>query len=209
LIEGEGDAVYGVRPATPDDLEWIFRLEIEAYSAEYAVARRTLDAWYCANAEGFSVITMDGEKVGQITLLPLRPVLLESFNQGTIPEQDIHAAGLYTPAERVLVRNLHVESVIIKSTHGRSTPPLQALVCLGRNFMPLVRRVCEPANLENVYAVGASGRGESFIRRLGFRRVGNAEDQTVPLGLYVAKFSTLKDNIAGLYNRRLKTRLKT
>jgi hypothetical protein len=204
LGKGEGGTEYHVRPATHEDLDWIFRLEIEAYSAEYSVARRTLDAWYCANPEGFSVITMGEEKVGQITLLPLRPVLLESFNQGTIPEQDIHAAGLYTPAERELVRNLHVESVIIQSAHGRSTPPLQALVCLGHNFMPLVRRVCEPANLENVYAVGASGRGESFIRRLGFRRVGNAEDQTGPLGLYVAKFSTLKDNIAGLYSRRLR-----
>ena len=204
MIEGDGDAVYGVRPARADDLDWIFRLEIDAYSAEYAVARRTLDAWYCANAEGFSVITMCGEKVGQITLLPLRPVLLDSFNQGTIPEQDIHAAGLYTPAERELVRNLHVESVIIQSAHGRSTPPLQALVCLGRNFVPLVRRVCEPANLDNVYAVGASGRGESFIRRLGFRRVGDAEDQTGPLGLYVANFNALEANISQLYNRRIR-----
>jgi hypothetical protein len=191
-----------VRPATPDDLDWIFRLEIEAYSAEYAVARRTLAEWYCANPEGFSVLTTNGEKAGQITILPPRPALLEGFDRGTILEQDIDAASLYTPAERELVRDLHVESVIIQSPEGRSATPLKALMCLGRNFIPLIRRVCEPSNLENIYALGASGRGERFMTGLGFTRVESAQDETGPRRLYVAKFGALKDNVAGLYNRR-------
>ncbi|HJU54864.1 MAG TPA: hypothetical protein VJ715_09840 [Pyrinomonadaceae bacterium] len=193
-----------MRPATPDELDWIFRLEVDAYSAEYAVARRTLDEWYCANPEGFSVLTMNGEKIGQITILPLRPVLLESFIRGTILEQDIHATSLHTPAERGLVRNLHVESIIVRSPSGRSTPPLKALVCLGRNFPHLIQRVCEPANLENVYALSASGQGESFITGLGFRRVASAQDKSRPRGLYVAEFGALKANIYGLYNRRVR-----
>ncbi len=204
----EGGSAYDVRPATPEDLDWIFRLEVDAYSAEYAVARRTLDEWYCANPEGFSVLTMNGEKIGQITILPLRPVLLESFIRGTILEQDIHGASLYTPAERELVRNLHVESIIVRSPLGRSTPPLKALVCLGRNFPHLIQRICEPANLENVYALSASGQGESFIKGLGFRRVGNAQDKTRPRGLYVAEFRTVKNNIAELYNRRVRRKAK-
>lgn len=204
----EGGGECGVRRAMPDELDWIFRLEIEAYSAEYAVARRTLDEWYCANPEVFSVLTMHGQKVGQITILPLRPGLLESFMRGTILEQDIHGASLYTPAERELVRNLHVESLILRSPEGRSMPPLKALMCLGRNFIPLIHRVCKPANLENVYALGASGRGESFITGLGFRRVESYQDKPTPRGLYVAEFSALKDNISRLYNRRRK-RFKT
>ncbi|HWS99346.1 MAG TPA: hypothetical protein VN256_03665 [Pyrinomonadaceae bacterium] len=200
----EGDAVYRVRPAAREDLDWIFRLEIDAYSAEYAVARRTLDEWYCANPEGFSVLTMNGEKVGQITLLPLRPALLEGFDRGTILEQEIRGADLYAPAERELVRNLHAESIIIRSPQGRSMPPLKALMCLGRNFITLIGRVCEPANLENVYALGASGRGQSFMTGLGFRRVASAHGETVPRGLYVAPFHALKTSIAGLYQRRLR-----
>ena len=198
----EGDAVYGVRPATADDLEWIFRLEIEAYSAEYAVARAKLDEWYCANPEGFSVVTLGGERVGQITMLPLRPALLEGFNRGTVLEQDIQGASLYTPAERALVRNLHAESIILRSHGGRSTP-LKALMCLGHNFLHLIRRVCEPSNLDNVYALGASGRGESFMMGLGFTRAASAHDEASPRRLYVANFSTLKDNIAQLYQRRI------
>ncbi|HYG80306.1 MAG TPA: hypothetical protein VD861_07965, partial [Pyrinomonadaceae bacterium] len=88
------------------------------------------------------------------------------------------------------------------------TPPLKALMCLGRSFLPMFRRVCEPANLENVYALGASGRGQSFMTGLGFTRVGAARDETAPRGLYVAKFSELKGNIAGLYSRRLKLKAR-
>ena len=209
VLLSEGGVVYRVLPAAREDLDWIFRLEIDAYSAEYAVARAKLDEWYCANPEGFSVLTMNGERVGQITLLPLRHALLEGFDQGTILEQGIRGADLYTPAERDLVRDLHVESIIIQSREGRSMPPLKALMCLGRNFITLIRRVCEPANLENVYALGASGRGESFMKGLGFRQVGSARTEPGPRRLYVAKFDALRDNIAGLYNRRLKVRFKT
>ena len=201
--EVAGGAVYGVRPAAPEDLDWIARLEIEAYTAEYAVARAKLDEWFCANPCGFSVVTMGGRRVGQLTLLPPRPELLDGFARGTIREQDVSGASLYTPAERALVRNLHVESIIILPPDDRSAPPLKALVCLGRNFIPLFARVCEPENLENVYALGASGPGESLIRKLGFTLVTGARDSTDPRGLYVASFSALEAKIHALYVRRV------
>jgi hypothetical protein len=204
LREGEGGGEYHLRPATPADLDWIAWLEIEAYTAEYAVARAKLDEWFCANPCGFSVLTAGGRKVGQVTMLPLRPELLDSFARGTIREQDIDGASLYMPAERELVRNLHVESIIIRPPEGSSAPPLKALVYLGGNFIPLFERVSEPANLENVYALGASGRGESFMRGLGFRRVESARGATAPRALHVVNFAALKANIAGLYNRRLR-----
>jgi hypothetical protein len=101
------------------------------------------------------------------------------------------------------VRNLYVESLIIRPPGGRSAPPLKAFVCLARNFIPLIARVCEPANLECVYALGASGRGESFIRALGFTLVTSARGGTDPRRLYVAQFSALEANISELYHRRL------
>ena len=192
-----------MRPAKREDLDWIARLEIEAYTAAYAVARAKLDEWFCANPDGFSVFTLGGQKIGQLTVLPLRPVLLDDFAAGTIREQDIRGADLYTPAERHLVRHLHVESIILRPAEGRSSPPLKALVCLGRNFVPLIARVCEPANLENVYAVGASGRGESFVLALSFKPVAGSHDSADPRRLYVADFGTLEANVSELYRRRL------
>ena len=199
----EGGGEWRVRPATLEDLDWIAGLEIEAYTAEHAVARRKLDEWYRANPEGFSVIAAGGQRIGQLTILPLRPALLDGFVRGRILEQDIHGESLYSPAERGSVRNLHVESIIVRPQGGRAAPPLRALMCLGRDFMPLIRRVCEPENLEKVYALGASGRGERLMAGLGFSRVPGARHETESRALYVAKFGTLKANVCGLYHRRL------
>jgi hypothetical protein len=204
LREGEGDTVCHANPAVPEDLDWIFQLEIDAYSAQYAVARRTLEQWYGTNPDGFSILTMHGRKIGHITIVPLRPKILKSFVQGTMVEQDIHEDSLYTPGEKHLIRTLYVESIIIDSPKGYSTLPIKALTCLARDFVPLIRRICDPTNLENVYALAASGRGERLMKGLGFDRVKSDQERADQRALYVAAFSTLRANIAELCDRRLK-----
>lgn len=203
MRESEGGTLCHANPATPEDLDWIFRLEIDAYSAQYAVARRTLEQWYRSNPDGFSILTMNGRKIGHITIVPLRPKILESFVQGTIVEQDIHEDSLYTPGEKHLVRNLYFESVILNSPKWPSTLPIKALTCVARDFVPLIRRICDPINLENVYALAASGPGERLMRGLGFDQVKSGQERSDQRALYVAKFSTLNANISALYNRRL------
>jgi hypothetical protein len=209
LRESERGIRCHANPATPDDLDWIFRLEIDAYSAQSAVARRTLDAWYGTNPDGFSILTMNGRKIGHLTIIPLRPEILESFAQGTIMEQDIHPDSLYTPAEKHLIRNLYVESLIVDSLNGHSTLPIKALTCLAQDFVQLIRRVCDPTNLENVYALAASGPGERFMKGLGFDQVNSDPPRSDQRVLYVAKLSTLRINISELYRRRLRKNAKS
>ena len=191
-------------PAKHEDLDWIFRLELDAYSAPHAVARQTLEGWYARNPDGFSILTMKGRKIGHITIVPLRPEIVKSFVQGTILEQDIRENSLYTPDEKHLIRNLYIESIIIDSPQGHSSLPIKSLTCLARDFVPLVTRVCDPTNLENFYALAASRRGERFMRGLGFDQVKSRQERADRRALYVAKFSTLKANISELYNRRLR-----
>jgi len=204
LREDEGETVCYANPATPEDLDWIFRLEIDAYSPQYAVARRTLEQWYCRNPDGFSILTMNGRRIGHITIVPLRPKILKSFVQGTIMEQDIHEDCIYTPGEKHLIRNLYFESIITGSPKGHSTLPIKALTCLARDFVPLISRICDPANLENVYALAASGPGERFMKGLGFDQVKSGQERADQRALYVARFGTLKARISELYNRRLR-----
>ena len=196
--------VCQAHPATTEDLDWIFRLEIDAYSPLNAVARRTLEQWYGRNPDGFSVLTMNGRRIGHITIVPLHAKILESFVQGTILEQDILADSLYKPGEKHLVRNIYVESVILDSPNGHSSLPIKALTCLAHDFVPLMSRVCNPASLENVYALAASGRGERFMKGLGFDQVKSGHERADQRTLYVAKFSTLQTNISELYKRRLR-----
>src|SRR5260370_17171368 len=109
LREGEGDTVCYAHPATPEDLDWIFQLEIDAYSAQYAVARRTLEQWYCSNPDGFSILTKNGRKIGHITIVPLRPKILKSFVQGTIVDQYLHQHFIYTPRNKHLIQTLYFQ----------------------------------------------------------------------------------------------------
>jgi hypothetical protein len=204
LREDGGGTICHANPATPEDLDWIFQLEIDAYSAQYAVARRTLEQWYGSNPDGFSILTINGRKIGHITIVPLHPKILRSFVEGTIVEQDIQGDSLYTPREKHLIRNLYFESVILDSSKGPSTLPIKALTCVARDFFPLIRRICDPTNLENVYALAASGPGERLMRGLGFDQVKSAQERSDHRALYVAKFSTLNANISALYDRRLR-----
>lgn len=204
MREGESGIVCHAHPATIEDLDWIFRLEIDTYSPLYAVARQILEQWYGRNPGGFSVLTMNGCRIGHITIVPLHERILESFVQGTILEQDIQADGLFKPAEQHLVRSIYVESIIIDSLNGHSILPIKALTCLAQDFVPLLSRVCNPTNLENVYALGASGRGERLMKRLGFVPVKSAQERADQRTLYVVKFSNLQTIISDLYNRRLR-----
>lgn len=204
MKEGDSGTLCHANAAMPEDLDWLFQLEIDTYSGQYAVARRTLEEWYCNNPDGFSILTMNGRKLGHITILPLRPTILKSFVQGTIVEQDIHPDSLYTPGEKHLIRNLYFESIIIDSPKEHSTLPIKALTCLARDFVSLIRRICDPTNLENIYALAASGPGERFMRGLGFAEVKSGQERSDKRALYVARFSTLNANISELYNRRLR-----
>lgn len=204
MREGETDAVCYANPATPEDLDWIFQLEIDAYSAQYAVARRTLEQWYGTNPDGFSILTMNGRRIGHITIVPLHPKILESFVRGTIVEPDIREDCIYTPREKHLIRNLYFESIITGSAKENSTLPIKALTCLARDFVPMISRICDPANLENVYALAASGPGERFMKGLGFEQVKSGQERFDQRALYVAGFSTLKATVSELYDRRLR-----
>ncbi len=205
----ESGTLCEASPATPEDLDWIFRLEIDTYSVQNAVARQKLDGWYGSNPDGFSVVKINGRRIGHLTIIPLRPNILESFVDGTILEQNIHVENLYTPQEKHLIRNLYVESIIIDSPKGPSTLPIAAFARLARDFIPLMSRIGDPANLENIYALAASGRGERFMKGLGFVPVQSIEERADKRTLYVAKFATVKARIAELLERRIRNMAKS
>lgn len=204
MNNGEDGTTCEVNPATVDDLDWIFRLQIDTYSAQYAIAKQRLERWYGRNPDGFSVLTMNGRKVGHLTFVPLRANILESFVRGTLVENEIHEDCIHPPEEKYLIRNLYVESIILDSPKGYSKLPIKALTCLAHDFVPLIRRICDPANLENLYALAASGRGERLMKGLGFKQVTSGQERPDRRALYASTFSALKLQVSELYNRRLR-----
>lgn len=202
MSKGEGNVRCKVNPATRADLDWIFQLQIDAYSPQYAISRQKLEQWYGRNPDGFSVVEINGHKVGHLTLVPLRENVIDSFILGKLLENEIHEECIHAPEEKHLIRNLYVESIILDPQNGHYTLPIQALTRLAIDFVPLIRRVCDPDNLENLYALSATGRGERLMRALGFKQVKSGQERLDQRALYSASFNDLRLNITGLYDRR-------
>lgn len=195
-----------VSPASLEDLDWIFRLQVETYSPKNAVARHRLERWFRSNPDGFSILTMNGRRVGHLTFIPMRAELVEDLVQGLVSEHDIHEGCLYTPAEKQHIRNLYVESVIVESATGHFTLPIKALTCLAHDFVPLIERICDPEKLENLYALAASGRGERLMKGLGFNVIQTGQQRMDGRALYAATFEALQARISQLYDRRMRTK---
>ena len=149
-------------------------------------------------------VKMNGRRIGHLTIIPLRPNILESFVDGTILEPNIHGENLYTPQEKHLIRNLYVESIIIDSPKGPSTLPIAAFARLARDFVPLMSRICDPSQLESIYALAASGKGERFMKGLGLVPVQSVQERADQRTLYVAAFGTLRARISELLERRMR-----
>ncbi len=194
-------AGYHVAPAKSEEMDWIARLEAEVYSAEDAVPKHVLKEWYNSNPTGFNIIRMtNGQKIGHIDILPLRPASLRTFLEGNIVEKDIRGDSLYSEAERHLIRDLYVESIIVLPPKGYSNAP--AILCVLTNFAGLMERICDTSNVENVYAIAASKSGELLLTRLGFDAITPAENRADHHDFFAASFAELAKNISMLCGTR-------
>ena len=198
----EGSSRCEVNPATRADLDWIFQLQIDAYSRRYAISKQKLEQWFNRNPDGFSVVRINGQNIGHLTLLPLHTSALESLVLGKLVENEIHEDCIHAPEEKHLVRNLYVESIILGPQGGHYKLPIKALTKLAIDFVPLIRRVCDPGKLKNFYALSASRRGERLMKALGFKQVKCDQQRPDQRALYAATFSALNLNITELSNRR-------
>lgn len=185
---------YQIVQATAEEIDWIAQLETQVYSSADAVPKHVLMEWYKSNPTGFSVIKMqNGQKVGHIDLLPLRPSTFQTFLEGNIVERDIRGDSLFSQDEKHLIKDLYVESIIVLPPKGYSNAP--AILCVLTNFKSLVSRISNTTNIENVYAIAASKSGERLLRRLGFDVIKPSQSRKDKHDVFSAKFVELVSNI--------------
>ncbi len=192
---------YRIVQATPEEVDWIAQLEAQVYTPTDAVPKHVLMEWYNSSPTSFSVIKMkNGQKVGHIDILPLRPTTFQTFLEGNIVERDIRGDSLYSQNERHLIRNLYVESIIVLPPKGYSNAP--AILCVLTNFNELVSRICDPASVDNIYAIAASKSGERLLKRLGFDQIKSSQNRVDHHDLFAAKFAELVANITTICGGR-------
>jgi hypothetical protein len=156
--------------ATADDLRWICELESEHYGPYQAAAHARLIEWHTANPYAFLIIRNDGQRSGHLTLLPLRPPMLQALATGERNEGHITAADLYPPEERLQIRDLYVESLIAE--------PMHLLGEVVSRFEHHVERLADVYLLENVYASPMTPSGRLLIANLGFSAADEQDDST-------------------------------
>jgi hypothetical protein len=165
---------YGVREAQVSDLVEIAKLQKAFYPTD-AVPLKVYKEWYSVNPEGFFVIEAtitrdDGseyrEIVGHFTFLAIKDECLESFKRGEILETTITQKDLLSSSEKSIIKNLYIESVIVKRAHRR-----QGVFCLIRMLKTMICNFCDPKIAEKVYAMAATGDGEKALKGMGFSMV--------------------------------------
>lgn len=193
---------YQIVQATAEEIDWIAQLQTQVYSSADAVPKHVLMEWYKSNPTGFSIIKMqNGQKVGHIDLLPLRPSTFQTFLEGNIVERDIRGDSLFSQNEKHLIKDLYVESIIVLPPKGYSNAP--AILSVLTNFKSLVSRISNTANIENVYAIAASKSGERLLRKLGFDIIKPSQSRKDKHDVFSAKFAELVSNITTICGARL------
>jgi class 3 adenylate cyclase len=201
ICTGTSETRFPVVPAELADISWIAELEASAYTPEDAVPEPILLNWFRRNPNGFSVIeNSSGARVGHIDILPLRTDVAQPFLKGRIVEKEIPADWIFPPLARDRIRDLYVESIIIKKTAGLSASP--ALFWVLRDFASLIERICSVDQVNNVYAIEATASGKKLLTRIGFQPCGEAAARTDDHELFRISATALRENVEELINRR-------
>jgi class 3 adenylate cyclase len=201
LVPGTDESRFPVVQAELADIAWIAQLEASAYTSEDAVPEGILLSWFRRNPHGFSVIENSrGERIGHIDILPLRTDVAQPFLKGRIVEKEIPADWIFPPSAKERIRDLYVESIIIKKTAGLFASP--ALFCVLQNFNSLIERICCAEQVSNVYAIEATASGKKLITRIGFEGCGEASARTDDHELFKISVTALRANVEKLVNRQ-------
>ena len=201
VVPATGEPHFPVIQAELADVAWIAQLEASAYMPEDAVPEEILLSWFHRNPHGFSVIENSrGERIGHIDILPLRTDMAQPFLKGRIVEKEIPPDWIFPPSDKERIRDLYVESIIIKKTAGLSASP--ALFCVLQNFTSLIERICNAEQINNVYAIEATASGKKLITRIGFERCGEASARTDDHELFRISATALQTNVKELINPR-------
>lgn len=195
-------AAYRVEQATSEEVGWIAVLEASVYSTEDAIPERLLREWFSMNHTGFSIVkTADGQPIGHLDILPLRPATLDAFLKGDIVEREIRGDSLYSVDDRRLIKHLYVESIILRPPKPLSNAV--AIMSVLSNISSIVERVADLQTAERIYAIAATPSGERVMRRLGFELLSAGDRRKDGHNLFAAQLSVVAGKVLAICGSRI------
>jgi DNA-binding winged helix-turn-helix (wHTH) protein len=166
---------FVVQQATLPDLQWAARLAKRVYAGIDIIPESRMLEWYGQNSDGFSIVKSKlGDLVANLDLLPLKRNILDEFVAGRMIEREFSPDFLHPPSESKEISNIYVES-FVTIVPGSLLPNRFAAAQVLSEFNSILGRVCNPANLQAVYAIAASSPGRRLLNHIGFQICTEAE----------------------------------
>jgi DNA-binding winged helix-turn-helix (wHTH) protein len=186
---------FVVQQATLPDVRWAAQLAQQVYTGNDIIPESRMLEWYCQNSDGFSVVKSKlGELVANLDILPLKRNILDEFVAGRMTEREFSADCLHPPSESTEISHLYVESFVTIHPGSLRANRFAAAQIL-REFNSILGRICNPANLQSVYAIAASVAGRRLLKHLGFEICSAAEKRRDRHDLFSIQGSALADTL--------------
>lgn len=169
-------APYRILQATKEDIFWIADTAKKVYSGLDIIPPNIMIEWFDSNPTGFSIIKdRNGNRCGNIDILPIKPNTLQRFLSGELVEIEIRGDSILTPEDSDKIQALYVESFVAIDgrDHGN---PLAVYKCL-MSTPDLISRISNPSQIDKIYAIGASPSGIRLMEHLGFDRINYTGDR--------------------------------
>ena len=188
--EIDSKAPYSVSQATEEDMRWIACHNQLVYpeSSDVIPAELIFDR-FNTNPTGFSIIKdRNGNRFGDIELLPLKLDTLRRILGDGLTENEIREVSLFAPNESSKIDTLYVSGFT-------ASGPWDLYRCL-MSAPELVKRICDPSQIKAVYSIKGTEEGIHLMKNLGFKELGNKRKNRYHL--FYISFPDLIKNIATL-----------
>jgi DNA-binding SARP family transcriptional activator len=182
---------YRLKQATERDRKWIMMQKALAYPEELFLPAGRAKQWYDRYPSGMTIIKKTGRRIGHVNLLALSSAAFDQFVAGSIGEEGIRPGDLLS--DRALIRNVYLESLVT----GAGYPSAVGAMLL--NLESIVRRMCEPDQLERIYTQPVSEASRRLVLDLGFELVSAAETRTDRQDLWSVQYTRLQQFVTSFY----------
>ena len=179
---------YEINIATDKDIPWIAKLEKKHYSHRHRIPEETLNNWFRANKNCFTLILKktDDEnldnRIGYVTLLPLKQDTLNDIINGKKTSKDIQFDGILSFNKKEYITSIFVESITLDHEDRDSNGVILRFIL--SNIYKIFSNICNYKLSTKIYILPSDTNKQESLRCCGFRSCGDASTRKDRLPLY-------------------------
>ncbi len=169
---------------TLDDFIYMEQLELKYYSEEHVTPHQEAHKWHLSNPNTGFVLEDDGRIAAFSDILPVKPeifgqIIRGTFNDKYLTSEDMVSMEDLRAGDSV---NLLLSCILVDDDY-RDTDALKTLLNAHLDYYR--KYSSNGIRIDSIATSNVTEAGERFSERMGFKRIGKSEHQTV---LYQTSF---------------------